>query len=435
MSSREPLRFLRGLEAGISNPPPPRSPRLRRGRFDLVEVADVVIAFLCVILTTSTLDSQDQAHGNPYSHITLLFFAIIVSVPLIARTRFPALAWAGSALALIITSTGIGPHALSSAVYLPAGVVVYVLCLYAVAVRCKTWFAISAGVVTVVGAVVIDSRTAVGAVLAAIPLLAGAYIRSRRSSRVELAEQAKQHEGERALLEERQRIAREMHDIVAHHMSVIAIQAEAGPRKIADPPPELVESFRDIRASALDGLTELRRLLGVLRTGTPDTTPQPGLGQLAGLLDSARSAGVPVTLSVSGVPRPLPQGMDLSAYRILQEALSNAMQHAAGSTVRVEVAYFPSSVVLKVRNDPALADRAGNGKRPRGVTGVAADGGSAASPDGAGPSPPAAGHGIIGMQERAAMLGGQLETGPTDEGGFLVTAVLPDTKDHAKEPR
>ena len=435
MSSREPLRFLRGLEAGISNPPPPRSPRLRRGRFDLVEVADVVIAFLCVILTTSTLDSQDQAHGNPYSHITLLFFAIIVSVPLIARTRFPALAWAGSALALIITSTGIGPHALSSAVYLPAGVVVYILCLYAVAVRCKTWFAISAGVVTVVGAVVIDSRTAVGAVLAAIPLLAGAYIRSRRSSRVELAEQAKQHEGERALLEERQRIAREMHDIVAHHMSVIAIQAEAGPRKIADPPPELVESFRDIRASALDGLTELRRLLGVLRTGTPDTTPQPGLGQLAGLLDSARSAGVPVTLSVSGVPRPLPQGMDLSAYRILQEALSNAMQHAAGSTVRVEVAYFPSSVVLKVRNDPALADRAGNGKRPRGVTGVAADGGSAASPDGAGTSPPAAGHGIIGMRERAAMLGGQLETGPTDEGGFLVTAVLPDTKDHAKEPR
>lgn len=433
MSSREPLRFLRGLEAGISNPPPPRSPRLRRGRFDLVEVADVVIAFLCVILTTSTLDTQDQAHGNPYSHITLLFFAIIVSVPLIARTRFPALAWAGSALALIITSTGIGPHALSSAVYLPAGVVVYILCLYAVAVRCKTWFAISAGVVTVVGAIVIDSRTAVGAVLAAIPLLAGAYIRSRRSSRVELAEQAKQHEGERALLEERQRIAREMHDIVAHHMSVIAIQAEAGPRKIANPPPELVESFRDIRASALDGLTELRRLLGVLRTGTPDTTPPPGLGQLAGLLDSARSAGVPVSLSVSGVPRPLPQGMDLSAYRILQEALSNAMRHAPGSTVWVEVAYFPSSVVIKVRNDPSVADVAGNGKQARAVTEVTADGASPDSPDSAGTSPVTAGHGIIGMRERAAMLGGQLEAGRTDEGGFLVTAVLPDAKDYAED--
>ena len=226
-----------------------------------------------------------------------------------------------------------------------------------------------------------------------------------------------------------------MHDIVAHHMSVIAIQAEAGPRKIADPPPELVESFRDIRASALDGLGELRHLLGVLRTGTPDTTPQPGLGQLSGLLDSARSANVPVILSVSGAPRPLPQGMDLSAYRILQEALSNAMRHAPGSTVRVEVAYFPSSVVIKVRNDPAGPGPAGNGKRPRPVTAVTADGASPGSPDGTGTGPLVAGHGIIGMRERAAMLGGQLEAGPTDEGGFLVTAVLPDAKDHAKDPR
>jgi signal transduction histidine kinase len=413
MASRQPLRFARALEAGISSPPPPRSPRLMRGRIDLVELADVVIAILCLILTTTSLDNQDQAHGNPYSHLTLLFFAVIISVPLVARTRFPALAWAGSALALVVTSTGIGPRALSSAVYLPAGVVVYGLCLYAVAVRCRTWFAISAGLVTLAGAILIDSRTAVGAVLAAIPLLAGAYVRSRRSSRVELAQQAKQHEGERALLEERQRIAREMHDIVAHHMSVIAIQAEAGPRKVADPPPELVESFRDIRASALDGLTELRRLLGVLRTGTPDTAPQPGLGQLTGLLDSARNAGVPVALSVSGAPRDLPQGMDLSAYRILQEALSNAMRHAPGSAVRVEVAYFPSSVVIKVRNGRSLDGQvvSGNG------------------------APAAAGHGIIGMRERAAMLGGQLEAGPTDEGGFQVTAVLPDTKEQVEDSR
>ncbi|HTT49897.1 MAG TPA: sensor histidine kinase [Streptosporangiaceae bacterium] len=412
MSTREPLRFARTLEAGISSPPPPRSPRLMRGRVDLVELADVVIAFLCVVLTASTLDSQDQVHGNPYSHITLLFFAVIVSLPLVLRTRFPALAWGASSVALAVTATVIGPGTLSSAVYLPAGVLVYGLCLYAVAVRCRTWFAVSAGLVTLAGAIVIDSRTAIGAVLAAIPLLAGAYVRSRRSSRVELAQQARQHQGERALLEERQRIAREMHDIVAHHMSVIAIQAEAGPRKVTDPPPELVESFRDIRASALDGLTELRRLLGVLRTGTPDTTPQPGLGQLSGLLDSARNAGVPVSLSVSGVPRELPQGMDLSAYRIMQEALSNAMRHAPGCAVRVEVAYFPSSVVIKVRNGldgdaPAVS---GNG------------------------SPAAAGHGIIGMRERAAMLGGQLEAGPTDEGGFLVTAVLPDTKPDTKEP-
>ena len=117
-------------------------------------------------------------------------------------------------------------------------------------------------------------------------------------------------------------------------MSVIAIQAEAAPYKTADPPPELVESFGEIRASALAGLTELRRVLGVLRTGGQDTTPQPGLADLDALLDSARSGGVSVTVTRSGNPVPLPEGVDLSAYRIVQEALSNAMRHAPGSHVR-----------------------------------------------------------------------------------------------------
>ena len=193
------------------------------------------------------------------------------------------------------------------------------------------------------------------ALLAAIPLLARGLhpVPAHQPGRARRAGQ--QLEGERALLTERQRIAREMHDIVAHHMSVIAIQAEAGPRKVADPPPELVESFGDIRASALDGLDELRRLLGVMRSSGADTAPQPGLAELDGLLDSARSGGVRVTSSVSGAARALPQGIDLSAYRILQEALSNAMRHAPGSAVRVEVAYAPSALVIKVRNDLCTA--------------------------------------------------------------------------------
>jgi signal transduction histidine kinase len=206
-------------------------------------------------------------------------------------------------------------------------------------------------------------------------------------------------------------------------MSVIAIQAEAAPRKVADPPPELAESFTEIRASALSGLDELRRLLGVLRSGTVDTAPQPGLAGLDGLLESARSGGVRVTSSVSGMSRVLPQGMDLSAYRILQEALSNAMRHAPGSEVRVELAYFPSSLVLKVRNNGCLSAAAPPGKRSR--PGAAAAPGSGQG-DGAGHG---AGHGIIGMRERAAMLGGELAAGPTDDGDFLVTAVLPDSND------
>ncbi len=239
--------------------------------------------------------------------------------------------------------------------------------------------------------------------LTAVPLLLGAVVRQRRSGERQLAEQELRHSGERALLEERQRIARELHDVVAHHMSVIAIQAEAAPYKTADPPPELVESFADIRASALAGLVELRRVLGVLRTGGQDTAPQPGLAGLDTLLGSARGGGVSITVTSSGNPVPLPEGVDLSAYRIVQEALSNAMRHAPGSHVQVHLAHRPDGLALEVRNDAAAvpvlvpsADRVAGG-----------------------------GNGIIGMRERATMLGGSLDAGPTGDGGFQVTAFLP----------
>jgi signal transduction histidine kinase len=229
----------------------------------------------------------------------------------------------------------------------------------------------------------------------------------RRSGERQLAEQELRHSGERALLEERQRIARELHDVVAHHMSVIAIQAEAAPYKTADPPPELVESFSDIRASALAGLSELRRVLGVLRTGGQDTAPQPGLADLDALLDSARSGGVSVTVTRSGNPVRLPEGVDLSAYRIVQEALSNAMRHAPGSHVELHLAYRPDALALEICNDATL----------RAVPVLVASGDRAASGGG--------GHGLVGMRERATMLGGSLDAGPTVDGGFRVAAVLP----------
>src|SRR6202041_1628942 len=194
----------------------------------------------------------------------------------------------------------------------------------------------------------------VAVLLAVIPLLIGVVVRVRRNGERQLEEQERRHSGERALLEERQRIARELHDVVAHHMSVIAIQAEAAPYKTADPPPELVESFGDIRASALAGLTELRRVLGVLRTGGQDLAPQPGLAELDALLDSARSGGVSVTVTRSGNPVTLPDGVDLSAYRIVQEALSNAMRHAPGSHVQLHLAYRPDALAVEISNDAAL---------------------------------------------------------------------------------
>jgi signal transduction histidine kinase len=194
-------------------------------------------------------------------------------------------------------------------------------------------------------------------------------------------------------------------------MSVIAIQAEAAPYKTADAPPELVESFADIRASALAGLAELRRVLGVLRTGGLQTAPQPGLAELDALLDSARSGGLSITVTRSGAPVTLPEGVDLSAYRIVQEALSNAMRYAPGSHVRLHLDYRPEGLALEVRNDaPAVP--------------VLVPGGDSA---------PGGVHGIIGMRERAAMLGGRLDAGPTEDGGFRVRAVLPVSHDQPGE--
>jgi signal transduction histidine kinase len=435
MSPGIPDRIASLVADGATDPPSPHPAwlqRFQRGPLDVVFLADALLAVILFGTTASWLETQNATLGHRYSTVMLLFFGVLVSAPLLLRTRFPAVAWGASAVGLAWTSVAIEPRSFSTAVYVPAALLVYALCLYSVAVRGKPWFVASVAVLTVLGAILIDARTSAGALLMAIPLLGGAIVRVRRSGRAELAQQARRLEGERALLQERQRIARELHDIVAHHMSVIAIQAEAGPRKVADPPPELLESFADIRASALSGLSELRRLLGVLRSGSATTAPQPGLGELPGLLDSARSGGVRVSCAVSGTSRDLPEGVDLSAYRILQEALSNAMRHAPGSAVRVELAYAPSSVIIKVRNDGG-PDGTGGRSHPDG--GAPGNGLHPAGPS-AGPAagPAGGGQGIIGMRERTAMLGGHLEAAPTDDGGFLVTAVLPDIRDPREGP-
>jgi signal transduction histidine kinase len=403
-------RFAATFVTDTTNPPTPR-PRwlLWRGR-DLVEIADVLTALICFAISNSTLASENARRlpggqlvaGHPRD--LLLLIAFVSCAPLVLRTRFPLSAWVASSLAIISTNLLIAP--VSSFGFLPTAVLVNFLCLYAVTVRCQPRVTAAAAVVTVTVGVFVDPDAVFAAIfLTAVPLLLGAVVRQRRSGERLLAQQELRHSGERALLEERQRIARELHDVVAHHMSVIAIQAEAAPYKTAEPPPELVESFGDIRASALAGLTELRRVLGVLRADGQTTAPQPGLDELDVLLDSARNGGVSVTATHSGDPMELPEGVDLSAYRIVQEALSNAMRHAPGSHVKVHVGYRPDGLALDVRNDPGQARLS--------QTAHAAGGG----------------HGIIGMRERAAMLGGSLDAGPTEDGGFLVTAVLPTTTD------
>jgi signal transduction histidine kinase len=399
-------RFTATVVAGVTEPATPRSPLLRRGRVDLVFAADVLAAIICWGITWGLLVTQND-HHSLHNKGLLFLLSVILSAPLVLRTRFPLAAWSTAALALFWAGLVVRPDGLGT---LWAAAVAYVLCLYAVAIRCKPWVVAGAALVTVVGADTIESqRVTTALVIALVPVLIGVIVRTRRGNLEQLAVAERRHEGERALLEERQRIARELHDVVAHHMSVIAIQAEAGPYKAENPPPELVESFHEIRASALSGLNELRRVLGVLRSDRPDIAPQPGLEDLDELLDSARGGGVTVTADVAGNPRPVPDGVNLSAYRIVQEALSNAMRHAPGSTVQVKLRYGEAALIIEVRND---------GWARNGQAGQAA-------PEQQQWAGVGAGHGIIGMRERATMLGGHLRAGPTPNGEFLVTAALP----------
>ncbi|WP_157252061.1 sensor histidine kinase [Nonomuraea typhae] len=231
----------------------------------------------------------------------------------------------------------------------------------------------------------------------------GAMGRARREDRARLNAQVAataQERAQRTVLEERTRIARELHDVVAHHMSVISIKAEAAPYRVQDPPAELVTEFAAIRANALEGLAELRRLLDLLRadTAAEPTAPQPSLAQLDALIENVRAAGLRVTVHVEGPSRPLAPGLELSAYRIIQEALSNALRHAPGAAASVDLSYQVTALGVRIHT--------GALKHPA-------------------PPTPGAGHGLTGMRERAAMLGGDLAAGPTSDGGYEVSAVLP----------
>ena len=201
---------------------------------------------------------------------------------------------------------------------------------------------------------------------------------------------------------ERARIARELHDVVAHHISMIAVQAETARLTTAGMPTAGARQLSAIGDTARTALIEMRRLLGVLREDAPtdvaDRQPQPGLRQLIELLDDARAAsGAGTRLIVHGPPNLLDPGVELAAYRIVQEALTNARRHAPGAAVDVELHYTQTEVRVRIRD---------NGPGPALVT-------------------PLGGHGLLGMRERAAAVGGQLQTGPAAGGGFLVETVLP----------
>ena len=235
--------------------------------------------------------------------------------------------------------------------------------------------------------------------------LSGRVVRSRAELTAELHEAAqvaheqREADAARAVAEERRRIAREMHDVVAHSVSTMVIQA-GGARRILDRDPQrAIEAATLIERTGREALSEMRHLLGVLHAGedTAALAPQPTLQELGALLERSRAAGLPVALQVSGEARELPAGVDLAAYRVVQEALTNALKHGGGRA-EVRMRYEDEQLTLTV------ADRGDGTPRPR------VEGG---------------GHGLVGMRERVRVIGGELHAGPRAGGGFDVDARLP----------
>jgi signal transduction histidine kinase len=269
----------------------------------------------------------------------------------------------------------------------------------------------------------------------AVALFAGVAYASRRayveSVRVQAERRAAQ-EARQSVDEERLRIARELHDVVAHTMATITVQAAAATQLLPGRPDEAADSLRAIRAASKEGLRELRAVLNVLRAASDSdedggsTQPAPGLSRLDALLGGVRAAGLPVTLAVAGVPRGLAVVTDLSAFRIIQEALTNTLRHAGQATAAVTVHYAADTLRIEVTDTGS------------GLTGSAAEAAYASfltetgvpvrAPVTFDPEYDRAGgqgHGLRGMRERAVAAGGTIEAGPRPEGGFRVTATLP----------
>jgi signal transduction histidine kinase len=222
----------------------------------------------------------------------------------------------------------------------------------------------------------------------------GRTVRGWREKSVAL-ERANRELAEAAVAIERGRIARELHDVVAHNVSMMVVQAGAAERVLAGEQPHVRDALAAISDTGRQTVDEMRTLLGVLRASAP-LAPQPGLADLEELVDGVREAGLPVTLRIEGSPRPLPQAADLSAYRIVQEALTNALKHAGPARADVVVRFEAGAVTLEVRDTGMGAGQGGG-----------------------------TGHGLVGMRERVAMFGGELDASPAPEGGFAVRARLP----------
>jgi signal transduction histidine kinase len=380
------------------------------------QVVDAFIAFGLTGLALLTIagGARDLGSYDPLSLVLL----VTTTLPLIVRRRWPMAVF-------IVTFGATMAHAALAREALNS-TLGFLVALYTVGeYESRRRSALAALVAAVSVGILISIRAPLPAALSGLvqtelSILAtwvlGTWARDRRRQietaemRAARLEQEREERDRRAVAEERERIARELHDVVTHHVSVIVIQAGAAERALDRRPADARAAIEAIDQTARQALADMRRMLGILGRATPgavpaeggdrDLAPMPGLDRLGELIDHVRAAGMPVELSVAGERRPLDPGIELSAYRIVQEALTNALRHAPGGRARVAVGYRPASLDIQVDDDGGTV-----------VPGA--------------PAPTAgSGRGLIGMRERVSVFGGEFEAAPTER-GFRVTARLP----------
>ncbi|MGW0754019.1 sensor histidine kinase [Streptomyces sp. NPDC002587] len=378
----------------------------------------VVGVFVVTLLpVTIVVLSDDYALGGGWAGA----LGVAQTVPLLLAVTRPLHAWAVVLAAdtvsgvLLIHADEVAGHAWP---WTPMAIVGYLVLMACLGLRESIRTLVGVWLVTGgVGAVLgffqpadTMNTAALLFVLGGVMLALTGAVRGLGDAQQRIAEQESISEAERArrtLLEERARIARELHDVVAHHMSVITVQADSAPYRLPGMAEPVREEFAAIAAGARESLAEMRRLLTVLRgDGTVggadgERAPQPGIDRLQQLVEATVRAGQPVELSLSaGAVGSAPPAVDLSAYRIVQEALANVVRHAPGARTRVSVTVDDDEVLVLVVNGPA----------PDAVVALETSG---------------TGHGLVGMRERVRLTGGTLDTGPLPDGGFRVAARLP----------
>ncbi|HEX8102465.1 MAG TPA: histidine kinase [Solirubrobacteraceae bacterium] len=372
-------------------------PRLARRAID---VAVVAMAILALVESVADPRLTPRAVTVPA--------ALLFTLPLLARERYPFAA--PVVVFATLAAEALLPGALVSGT--ESNVFPLILAFAVAGVHPDERRALAAGAVgyAAIGLIVLLDTTGPGDVVRIFVLCAAAWVigrvigdRNRRAAESESRAARLERDHETAVLAERARIAGELHDVLAHSVSVMTVQAGAA-RMLLDEDPERARApLTAVEETGRQALGEMRRLLGILR-GTDDEgtlAPQPGIGQLDALIGQVQAAGLTVDLSAAGEPRELPPGVDLTAYRLVQEALTNVLKHAGAARAHVSVRFEPDRLELEVVNTGHVVPGAG------------------ANGSGSG------GHGLIGMRQRVALYGGELEAGPRPQGGYAVRARLP----------